>query len=783
MSDSRGSAAASERGKAREKLRAFYKLQPQQAGSGTPRRVVPLSSLGQAVEGGSVRRTGKAGKVASPLDIDGQAFDARKYLKKLLVEEGVAGLLAKDNQLVSEVRQIDGDMKTMVYENYSKFISATETIGKMKRDADFMDAEMEKLSRRVNLISGRTDSVNARFAGRREAIARLNGEYGTLRRLQFLFDLPDELNRHISMGRFVEAARVWSRTQPQLEHYRQLGVFAGVEKDGKEIMASVEATIWARWRDASTGIGEGAECASLLVLLRPEKARELWREYLEIQGAKNRHLRQAALDECYKSPAAGGAARQQQRPADAAQADADAGASSATPSSPPTGASRISAFNERYLPAWSSLVVGFASQFMSPSGSGLLEQARSAAAAAAQGGRAMSLLEATTEGTVVGLLSPLADDRQPRRNVPPVPSASSVVVGWQAMSAADLGEAQRAFAEHSREWCAEYEFIVDSLLQPPDDAASGTANTQAFLAQADALVACAGAFPILARIGGLHECIDRMVARWQERLVGAALHAVVRDMIERLEFYFDPLIDAPDSAMAVASGVLTPSLVSGVGRHQRNASVKSTGSQASAHPPDHQRSGSVLSNTWAGPPAERAAALARGGADAGSPVGLGAPQGPGMHSPLQVSTQPPNARSLAQARAVSSAFEALSNPPSAPLGMPPSSLSPALASGLASGLASAGAGGSGAAPQRPSRASTASAASAWLAHNSAATAGAGAGAGSRTGALRRTRHQRANSSAYTDTATEAGDESARPALFSGADLSGYGALGTAPPQS
>lgn len=30
-----------------------------------------------------------------------------------------------------EIREIDGDMKTLVYENYNKFISATDTIRKV----------------------------------------------------------------------------------------------------------------------------------------------------------------------------------------------------------------------------------------------------------------------------------------------------------------------------------------------------------------------------------------------------------------------------------------------------------------------------------------------------------------------------------------------------------------------------------------------------------------------------------------------------------------------------
>ncbi|KAJ2838300.1 hypothetical protein FBU31_000956 [Coemansia sp. 'formosensis'] len=769
MSDSGTSPAASERGKsAREKLRAYYKIQPPQPPQQQNQHRPPTSSL---LKHQLPQR--RPAIPPNPLDIDTQAFDARKYLKKALLEQGVSELLSTDIQLVAQMRQIDGDMKTMVYENYSKFISATETIGKMKADADFMDAEMERLSRRVNDISLRTDSVNAHFAKRRTAIARLNEEHRTLKRLQFLFDLPDELNRYISKAQFVEAARVWARTLPLLKHYRQLGVFVDVEKDGKEIMASVEATIWSRWRHEGTGLAEGAECASLLVLLRPESTAELWREYLEIQGAKNRAVRHEALDGSYKYPTVCDPTQihSSEEPLD--PADPSGGGSSIVPPAtvPAAGTTRLSYFNDHYLPAWSSLVVGFASQFVSPSGSGLLDQTtanlppRLTVGSGAQNGRTMSLLEATTEGTVVGLLSPLAEDTQAQLMTSAALAATAasatsrreqLVVGWQAMSSGQLGEAQRAFGERMKEWSTEYEFIIDSLIHFPDDATQ--ANVPAYLAQVDELMACTSRFPILARIGGLNECMERVVARWQQRLVDGALHTIVRDMIERLEYYFDPSIDQADAP----PGAATPQAAGAMGslprnsgvmgsRHQRNDSVKSTGSQTTTQ--DHQRSGSVLSNTWSGVPPN----LERRGESSSSPLGLGAAQGPAPpHSPLQVVTQQPpaNARGLAHARAVSSAFEALGNPPSAPLAAS-SSLSPALGPYSAMGPGSS---------QRLGRASTASAATS--ARHLVNMAG-----GSRTGALRRTRHLRSHSNAFLDSMHDSLDDSNRPAL-SEAEASG-----------
>ncbi|KAJ2309238.1 hypothetical protein IWW52_005748, partial [Coemansia sp. RSA 2704] len=268
-----------ERSRARDKLRAYYRTTQPTASSSLRQQTIPVTSTA------GERRT-KRGDAAQ--DIDSAAFEPKRYLKKVLTEHGVAGLLRVDNELVSQVRQIDGDMKTMVYENYSRFISASETIARMTQDAGFMDAEMAKLSQRVNGISTKTAAVNAQFAQRREQIQRLGREHRLLSSLQHLLGLPEQLGRFIDAGRFVDAARAWARTQPLLTHYRQLGVFAGVEQDGRQLMAGVERSIWDRWNHEQTGIAEGAECASLLVLLSPDRAAALAQDYLDIQGAKNR---------------------------------------------------------------------------------------------------------------------------------------------------------------------------------------------------------------------------------------------------------------------------------------------------------------------------------------------------------------------------------------------------------------------------------------------------------------------------------------------------------------
>ncbi|XP_059810854.1 vacuolar protein sorting-associated protein 51 homolog [Hypanus sabinus] len=60
-----------------------------------------------------------------PADIDGAHFDPEVYLNKLRSESTLAELMDSETEMVKQIRALDSDMQTLVYENYNKFISAT----------------------------------------------------------------------------------------------------------------------------------------------------------------------------------------------------------------------------------------------------------------------------------------------------------------------------------------------------------------------------------------------------------------------------------------------------------------------------------------------------------------------------------------------------------------------------------------------------------------------------------------------------------------------------------
>eukprot|EP00897_Mesotaenium_endlicherianum_P000367 jgi/Mesen1/10330/ME000797S09803 len=83
----------------------------------------------------------------SPLriDVNTKGFDAEGHVTKLIEKSKMEELLQQHVAWAAEIKNLDSDMQMLVYENYSKFISATDTIRRMKQNVASMEASMDQL--------------------------------------------------------------------------------------------------------------------------------------------------------------------------------------------------------------------------------------------------------------------------------------------------------------------------------------------------------------------------------------------------------------------------------------------------------------------------------------------------------------------------------------------------------------------------------------------------------------------------------------------------------------
>eukprot|EP00049_Salpingoeca_infusionum_P007069 m.115241 g.115241 ORF g.115241 m.115241 type:complete len:794 (-) comp13556_c0_seq3:1072-3453(-) len=185
-------------------------------------------------------------KASNPLDIDGSSFDAADYMKTMRVTKSLPDLIHQEETVVREVKSLDSDMQTLVYDNYNKFISATDTIRAMKTQVSSMEQQMEKLTASMTATFELSETISATLAPRREKVMSLANSHTTLKRLQFLFELPARLQQCIEMGAVGQAVQYYSKAQRVLESYRHMESFNGIYDDCKSIMDKLQAQLEAK---------------------------------------------------------------------------------------------------------------------------------------------------------------------------------------------------------------------------------------------------------------------------------------------------------------------------------------------------------------------------------------------------------------------------------------------------------------------------------------------------------------------------------------------------------
>ena len=84
-------------------------------------------------------------------------------------------LVQHSNELSVEIKELDSDMQMLVYENYNKFISTTDTIQDMKTKVDGMEGDMGRLTTAVSEITGPALPPCLRAVARRKGGRKLEG--------------------------------------------------------------------------------------------------------------------------------------------------------------------------------------------------------------------------------------------------------------------------------------------------------------------------------------------------------------------------------------------------------------------------------------------------------------------------------------------------------------------------------------------------------------------------------------------------------------------------------
>eukprot|EP00457_Paulinella_chromatophora_P002103 gb/GEZN01002107.1/.p1 GENE.gb/GEZN01002107.1/~~gb/GEZN01002107.1/.p1 ORF type:complete len:856 (+),score=133.20 gb/GEZN01002107.1/:28-2568(+) len=199
------------------------------------------------------------------LDLDGQNFRPSFYVSDLLRQHSMKQLLKIDSDMIAAKATLDSDMQMLVYENYNKFISATDMIRTMKTNVESMEEEMKNLRQNIASISKSSTQIERRFAGSREQVENLVGVSRLLKRLEFLFELPGRLKKSIEFGAHGEAVKYWQVSNAILKQHQQIESFEKIRAESELIIRELKQTLRKIVRDPGVTAEAQLQNAGLLM--------------------------------------------------------------------------------------------------------------------------------------------------------------------------------------------------------------------------------------------------------------------------------------------------------------------------------------------------------------------------------------------------------------------------------------------------------------------------------------------------------------------------------------
>ena len=78
--------------------------------------------------------------------IDSEKFDVKKTFESLLKTKNLTKLVQTNLEIQAEIKDLDHDVQSLVFKNYSKFISSIEVVKKMREELEKTEQSLDKLS-------------------------------------------------------------------------------------------------------------------------------------------------------------------------------------------------------------------------------------------------------------------------------------------------------------------------------------------------------------------------------------------------------------------------------------------------------------------------------------------------------------------------------------------------------------------------------------------------------------------------------------------------------------
>jgi hypothetical protein len=177
-------------------------------------------------------------------DLDSPYFDSDAHTSKYVVHANVHDVLEVEERLALQVRTLDSTMQTLVYENYSKFIDATDAIRSIGVSVHANEEGLGRLSKGMQVIDKTSRSVEDALGTLRDAVADKLRIKRLLMRLDALLKLPATLKQQIQQRQYRLATKSYLSAHAILsKHSAGFESLKTIEVDCYSILSNMVETL------------------------------------------------------------------------------------------------------------------------------------------------------------------------------------------------------------------------------------------------------------------------------------------------------------------------------------------------------------------------------------------------------------------------------------------------------------------------------------------------------------------------------------------------------------
>ncbi|KAM3140416.1 hypothetical protein pb186bvf_007576 [Paramecium bursaria] len=188
------------------------------------------------------------------LNIDSPMFDPQSFVSDYLKRHTVQDLIKKHNEIQHEIKDYDQEIQSLVFENYSKFISSIDTVKKMKTDITKIDSKMQTLQQSMGKISQLSSKINDQLKTKREEIIKLDTVNKDLSKLNNVCNFPNIIQKDIDQYKqsknpnfddyFQDTAQFYRECYPILEINKNEQLIQPIFRETNQKLEQVRQILW-----------------------------------------------------------------------------------------------------------------------------------------------------------------------------------------------------------------------------------------------------------------------------------------------------------------------------------------------------------------------------------------------------------------------------------------------------------------------------------------------------------------------------------------------------------